>query len=69
MPIEECFSKVKQVLREHEAVAQAGQDIKLLITAAFASVTPLDCLAWSRDWLSTLVSQNECTCQHLILYN
>lgn len=49
MPIEECFSKVKHFLRLHEAVAQSVQDIKLLITAAFASVTPDDCFGWSCD--------------------
>ena len=49
MPIEECFSKVKHFLRLHEAVAQSVQDIKLLVTAAFASITPDDCLGWSRD--------------------
>ena len=46
MPIEECFSKVKQFLKEHEAVAQAVDDIKLLITAAFASVATS---GWSHD--------------------
>ncbi len=49
MPIEECFSKVKLFLKEHEAVAQSTRDVKLLITAAFASITPEDCTAWSRD--------------------
>ena len=44
MSIEECFSKVKQFLKEHEAIAQAVDDIKLLIRAAFASVTTSDCL-------------------------
>ena len=49
MPIEECFSKVKLFLKEHEAISQTTGDIKLLITAAFASITPEDCTAWSRD--------------------
>ena len=50
MPIEEYFSMVKHFLRLHEAVAQSVQEIKLLITAAFASVTPSDCLGWSHDY-------------------
>ena len=47
MPIEYCFSKVKLFLKEHEDVAQAVGDAKLLLRAAFASITPEDCLAWS----------------------
>ena len=49
MPIEECFSKVKYFLKEHEAIAQSIQDIKILIMAAFTSITPQDCAAWSKD--------------------
>lgn len=51
MPIEECFSKVKQFLRENEAVAQSMEDrhIPMLITAAFASITPDDCQGWAHD--------------------
>ena len=49
MPIEECFNKVKLFLKEHEAVIQATDDIKLLIRAAFASITAEDCIAWCTD--------------------
>ena len=47
-PIEHCFSKVKSFLLANEATAQTVQDIKLLIIAAFASITCHDCHAWSR---------------------
>ena len=47
MPIELCFSKVKYFLREHEQIAQSIHDIKILILAAFASITLSDCHAWS----------------------
>ena len=51
MPIEECFSKVKKYLQEQEPVAQcmSDEDIPLLISAGFATVTPYDCIGWSRD--------------------
>ena len=49
MPIEECFNKVKQFLREHDACFQAADDPIMIIRAAFASVSPSDCIAWATD--------------------
>ena len=48
-PIEHCFSKVKSFLLANENAAQTVQDIKLLIIAAFASITCNDCRGWSRN--------------------
>ena len=45
-PIEECFSKVKIFLREHEAVYEAAEDPKQVIKAAFESITESDCRGW-----------------------
>ena len=45
MPIGLCFSKVKYFLREHKQIAQSIHDIKILILAAFASTTSIDCHA------------------------
>jgi transposase len=65
MPIEECFSKIKHFLRLHEAVAQSVQDIKLLITAAFASARLSSCSPCcmeadveAAEWLDPEVDSN-----------
>ena len=47
MPIEQCFNKVKLFLKQHEAILQATEDIKMVIRATFASITSEDCIAWS----------------------
>ena len=49
MPIEECFNKVKLFLCEHDACFQAADDPVMVLRAAFASVSPNDCIAWSTD--------------------
>ena len=49
MPIEQCFNKVKLFLQEHDAVIQSVTDLTMIITAAFASITSEDCIAWSAD--------------------
>ena len=52
MPIEGCFSKVKYFLKEYEGMVQStcmndnNINLKLLITAAFTSITSTDCLVW-----------------------
>ena len=48
-PIEHCFIKVKLFLLANEDTAQTVKDIKLFITASFASITSNDCCAWSRN--------------------
>ena len=49
MPIEQCFNKVKLFLQEHDAAIQSVTDLTMIITAAFASITSEDCIAWSAD--------------------
>ncbi len=49
MPIEECFNKVKLILREHDAAFRSVTDPTMIISAAFASITSNDCIAWSMD--------------------
>lgn len=44
-PIEECFSKVKGIMREMEMEAQVD-DIETVVLTAFASVTKDDCRGW-----------------------
>ena len=55
MPIEQCFDKVKLFLQEHDTVIKSVSDPTMIITAAFASITSEDCIAWSacRLWLYT----------------
>ena len=42
-PIEELFSQVKSYLREHEQSYQGSSEPRVLISSAFASVTPQQC--------------------------
>ena len=49
MPIEQCFNKIKLFLQEHDAAVQSVTDLTMIITAAFASITSEDCVAWSAD--------------------
>lgn len=49
MPIEQCFNKIKLFLQEHDAAVQSVTDLTMIITAAFASKTSEDCIAWSAD--------------------
>lgn len=48
MPIEECFSKVKSYLRANDPLIQIlnETEIKDMIIAAFATITPNDCYNW-----------------------
>lgn len=47
-PIEECFSKIKNILRANDPLIQISSDseIEMLILASFASITPNDCEHW-----------------------
>ena len=45
-PIEEAFSKVKACLRENELALQVMDDPTNIVLAAFASITPQNCLEW-----------------------
>ena len=49
MPIEDCFNKVKLFLLENDACFQAADDPTIVLRAAFATVSPEDCRAWSAD--------------------
>ena len=44
-PIEELFSKVKKVMKSSE---MDQNDIEILLSASFASVTTEDCIGWIR---------------------
>ena len=48
MPIEECFSKVKSYLRANDPLIQIlnESEIKDMIIAVFATITPNDCYNW-----------------------
>ncbi len=46
MPIESAFSKVKSFLKAKEIAFGAYNDPTDLVLAAFASITPEDCLGW-----------------------
>lgn len=46
MPIESAFSKVKSFLKANEIAMEAYDDPTDLVLAAFASITPEDCLGW-----------------------
>ena len=48
-PNEQCFNKVKLFLQEHDTVIHSITDPTMIITAAFASITSEDCIAWSAD--------------------
>lgn len=47
-PIEECFSKVKSILRENDALIQIANDSETqdIILGAFSSITVDDCQQW-----------------------
>lgn len=47
-PIEECFSKVKGILRENDALIQIANDSEIqdIILGAFSSITVDDCQQW-----------------------
>lgn len=49
MAIEQCFNEVKLFLQEHDAAIQSVTDPTVIVTAAFASIAPDDCMAWSVD--------------------
>ena len=42
-PIEELFSKVKGYLKDNETAYQATLEPRVIVSSAFASVTPKDC--------------------------
>ena len=46
-PIEECFSKVKSLLKSMETTYQ--DDLETDILAAFSCITPNDCQGWISD--------------------
>ena len=46
-PIEECFSKVKSLLKNYETTFQ--DDLEAHVLAAFSCVTPDDCKGWISD--------------------
>ena len=45
-PIEECFSKVKKFLTSNSVAFQSTDSLRVLVTAAFATVTKDDCLGY-----------------------
>lgn len=45
-PIEEAFSYIKSYLREHELLLECLSNPNHVITAAFNSITPLQCQSW-----------------------
>lgn len=45
-PIEECFAKVKSLMRAMEMEAQVTDDIETLALAAFSGITEEDCKNW-----------------------
>lgn len=45
-PIEECFSKVKSLMRSMEMEAQVTDDIETVALAAFSAITEEDCKNW-----------------------
>ena len=48
-PIEECFSKVKSVLKAMETEMEFCDDIDTIVLSAFATVTQQDCIGWVHD--------------------
>ena len=44
--IEECFAKVKSVMKENEVLLDAGEELETLILMGFASITQDDCKGW-----------------------
>ena len=57
-PIEECFSKVKSLMRAMEMEAQVTDDIETVALAAFSAITEEDC----RNWIGiTEVTDNDNT--------
>ena len=47
-PVENAFSKVKYYLKEHDEILQVVIDPIPIIEAAFDSISPEDCIGWSR---------------------
>ena len=45
-PIEECFSKVKSLMRAMEMEEQVTDDIETIALAAFSAITEEDCKNW-----------------------
>ena len=45
-PIEFLFSKVKTAVRQMEQEMSAVDDIETIVLAAFATITPEDCVSW-----------------------
>ena len=45
MPMEECFAKLKSLIKDNEALLNAGEDLETLILTGF---TPQDCINWMR---------------------
>ena len=48
MPMEECFAKLKSLIKDNEALLNAGEDLETLILTGFTSITPQDCINWMR---------------------
>jgi transposase len=47
-PIEECFSKVKTVIKDYESSTESdGMDLKDIVLSSFSSITPEDCMHWT----------------------
>ena len=44
MPIEECFAKLKSIMKDYEALLDAGEDLETLILTGFTSITPQYCI-------------------------
>ena len=49
MPIESAFSKAKSFLKANEIAFGAYDDPTDIVLAAFASITPEDCLGWIQN--------------------
>ena len=48
-PIEECFSKVKSMMKAMEVEMAFCDDIDTIVLAAFSTITQQDCIGWIHD--------------------
>lgn len=48
-PVEEVFSKVKYIMKEHDALFQISTAPRVLLLEAFSLVTPENCVAYIHD--------------------
>ena len=46
--MEECFAKLKSIMKDNEDLLNAGEDLEMPILTGFTNITAQDCINWMR---------------------